>query len=511
MKKIISFFALALHTVSCPAMAAPSDFAQQIFIQKGEGAVSRTPMDKLSDTVSVMDFGAVMSPTIDQSDKVNAAILAVFKDGGGIVTIPKGSIKMSNILIKKGVKLVGSGDIATTVVVTDRYHSAITMDAYAGLESMRIYYPEQVTAGVPIPYPPAITGGPSYATIRNIKFQGAYEGVVMGGKGIGVGSVLIDNLTGFPLHYGIKFDNNTDNVRINNVHFNHNIYGDYASSLLAWVYQHGVALTLLRADSPQVESFLALGYSEGIRLDTGTPSGAANMAKFNNIQLDICRTPLNILGHQDGVFFTNSIFTTGGANYHGVQGGVNNLAGGQTATRGVISFVNSSFRHYASSIAIIRSSVVFTNVQFDDYNVMAGNHPALKLDFPEVDLALIGSSVDGRNRPTTGGILSTDYKTSVRVIGTTFSGMTSYDGLLSNARLSLKGNAYSTGFTWNGVGGVTESGGEISTYQSPSTFGTIGPFKQGDRFSNAKKAVGAPKGWSRVAGSVETWISEGNL
>lgn len=511
MKKMLSLCSLALYILPCPTIAGPSDIAQQIFMQKGEGAVSRKPMDKLSDTVSILDFGAVMSPTVDQSAKVNAAILAVFKDGGGIVTIPKGSIKMSNILIRKGVRLVGAGDIATTVVVTDRTHSAMTMDAYAGLESMRIYYPEQVTAGTPIPYPPAITGGPSYATIRNIKFQGAYDGVVMGGKGIGVGSVLLDNLTGFPLHYGIKFDNNTDNVRINNVHFNHNIYGDYASSLLAWVYQHGVALMLLRADSPQVDSFLALGYSEGIRLDIGTPSGAANMAKFNNIQLDICRSPLNILGHQDGIFFTNSIFTTGGVDYHGVQGGVNNLAGGQTATRGMISFVNSSFRHYASSIAIIRSSVVFTNVQFDDYNVLAGNYPALKLNFPGVDLVLVGSAIDGRGRPTTGGILSTDYKASVRIIGTTFSGITSYDGLLTNARLSLKGNTYSTSFTWNGVGGVSESGGEISTYQSPSTFATIGPFQQGDRFGNAMKAVGAPKGWSRVAGSTELWVSEGNL
>lgn len=510
MKKFLSLGALALSLMFGQAVAS-TGIVQKVFIQKGEGAVSRAPMDKLSDTVSVLDFGVVMSGAVDQSAKVNAAIVAVFNGGGGVVTIPKGSIRMSNVTIKTGVRLVGAGDVATTVVVTDLGNSAIKMEGYTGIESMRFYYPNQVTTGVPITYPATITGGPSYAVIRNIRFQGAFDGVVMGDESSGVGSVLMDNLTGFPLRYGIKFNNNTDNVRINNVHFNPNVYSGYDASLLAWTYQYGVALMLLRADSPQVDSFLAYGYSEGIRLDMGAPDGSANMAKFNNVQIDVCRTPLNILGHQDGVFFTNSIFTTGGADYHGVQGGINNLAGGQTAARGVISFVNSSFRHYLSSIAMVRSSVVFTNVQFDDYNIIGGSYAALNLDYPGVDVSLIGSVIDGRGRPTTGGILSDTFAASIKVIGTTFAGITSYDGLLNNARLSLKGNTYLTGFIWNGVGGVSEVGGEISTYQAPGAFGAIGPFQQGDRFGNAFKAVGAPKGWSRVAGTPEVWVSEGNL
>lgn len=77
------------------------------FIQAGTGAVSRTAQDKMRDTVSVKDFGAVGDGSTDDSAAIQAAIDDRAARGGGMVFVPAGTY-LCNVVLKSGV-VVSSG------------------------------------------------------------------------------------------------------------------------------------------------------------------------------------------------------------------------------------------------------------------------------------------------------------------------------------------------------------------------------------------------------------------
>ena len=79
------------------------------FLQAGTGAVARTSLSKLRDTVSVKDFGAVGDGVTDDTAAIQAAINSLVPFGG-IVHVPVGQYKVTApLLLKTGVSLVGDG------------------------------------------------------------------------------------------------------------------------------------------------------------------------------------------------------------------------------------------------------------------------------------------------------------------------------------------------------------------------------------------------------------------
>nr|WP_294817685.1 glycosyl hydrolase family 28-related protein [uncultured Sphingomonas sp.] len=58
------------------------------FVQNDSGAVSRTTMEKLRETVSVLDFGATGNGTTDDYPAIQAALTWVGDHGGGTVFLP---------------------------------------------------------------------------------------------------------------------------------------------------------------------------------------------------------------------------------------------------------------------------------------------------------------------------------------------------------------------------------------------------------------------------------------
>lgn len=77
------------------------------------GAVSRTVAAKFSDTVSVLDFGADKTGTLDSTSAMQAA-----HNTGKLVYYPGGSYKFGQITIATG-GIVGDGQSATTLISTD--------------------------------------------------------------------------------------------------------------------------------------------------------------------------------------------------------------------------------------------------------------------------------------------------------------------------------------------------------------------------------------------------------
>ena len=71
------------------------------FQQAGTGAVVRTAQDKMRDEVSVKDYGAVGDGVSDDTAAIQAAIDAVFANGGGEIAIPVGTYKITSALYMK--------------------------------------------------------------------------------------------------------------------------------------------------------------------------------------------------------------------------------------------------------------------------------------------------------------------------------------------------------------------------------------------------------------------------
>lgn len=93
---------------------ADSDGSDWIgFIQTGTGAVSQTAQDKLRQTVSVKDFGAVGDGTADDT----VAIQAALDSGAKSVYIPAGTYKITTTLsVPTRVSIYGDGGVATLIL-----------------------------------------------------------------------------------------------------------------------------------------------------------------------------------------------------------------------------------------------------------------------------------------------------------------------------------------------------------------------------------------------------------
>jgi hypothetical protein len=488
------------------------------FIQAGIGAIARTLQDKAREEFSVTDFGADPTGATDSSTAINAALAIA----GNVSTasnyravfLPDGQYKASNLVIPHGVRLYGNGVNQCQIIVTDAVNSCIYLKDFTDVHGITFYYPNQVTSGAPTVYPPTITTtyGAQHVRLTNLKAWGAYDFITLGNASYGAGPVWLDDISGFPLHRGITLDNCTDVPHINNVHFNPNIYGAYSSSLLAQVYQTAIALTLLRVDTPQVSNFHCFGYANGIYGDSGNPSGSVNMAEFVNCLFDVCRAPINLAHYQDGMFFTNCTFTTGGINYNGVTGGVNTIGTNTTAAQTTASFTNCSFRTYNTSVFNLTANATFANCTFDDFNLIVGSYAALNLGYAGIDVKLIGCTMDTKSRAGSQGITGT-ASSSLTLQGNTFANFSGATVANVTGKLFASGNILGTAaYTWNGVVAM-DINGVLCTYQSPSIFTVTAAFSQGMRFTNYNiTAAGQPKGWYCItSGTPGTWVSEGNL
>ena len=132
------------------------------------GAVNRAINLKLSETISVKDFGATGNGTTDDTDSIQNAINYVFSLGGGVVYFPNGIYVCNNVEIKSGVTLTS---------LSNQYGYLPANISNATLKS--------TIAGWTITTP---VGGATSASITGINFQGAGLTEICGGINILDGS-----------------------------------------------------------------------------------------------------------------------------------------------------------------------------------------------------------------------------------------------------------------------------------------------------------------------------------
>lgn len=455
--------------------------------------------------------------TEDATAAVNSALSAIATRGGGVVHAGPHAYMLSGVVIPHGVHFLGHSQV-TTLFNPSTTVPTLLVESFCGVQGVRAYYPNQTTTGAPIPHAPFITssgtgpvGASAYVTLKDIDLNNSYDGIVLGTSTIGCGPIWIDHILGWPMHIGLSLDNCTDVPYLNGIHFNPNanIVSDYTQ---AQVYQTATAYDFARVDGVSATNIFAFGYSKGLKLRSGAPSGSANMVRITNFGFDICRSPIDIGFHQDGVFLTSGFCTTGGANYKGVSGGSCVIGGGQTSPQGKVTVSNVSFRNYVGDVVGVTSNCDFSMCTFTDYNRASGEFSAIRVAGDGVALNVTGGSLDGHGRAGSSGITSDGFAgNNMRVIGVEFVGMSSHDILLNGGgSLSVFGNTDSVGSSWNFVP-FAHTNGVMSTYQDPSTFPGADPanFHVGTSWVNQLSAVGAPRGWMRPLAA--SFISLGNL
>lgn len=107
---ISGLVAALANTASKIALAASGGSGLIGMIQAGVGAVLRTVQDKLSESVSVYDYGAKGDGVTDDSAAIQRALAAKEAMGGGEVRLPRGTFKITtSIKLTGSTSLVGEG------------------------------------------------------------------------------------------------------------------------------------------------------------------------------------------------------------------------------------------------------------------------------------------------------------------------------------------------------------------------------------------------------------------
>lgn len=297
----------------------------------GTGATGRNVQARLSDYLSVKDFGAECDASInssgvlsgtDDSTAVQAALDAASARGIWTVYVP-GSCRLdSQINIPNSVSLVGDGSFGCPVYRvgtgyerttegpvlyvnhgsggTDAADAAVILNARSAIKGLSFWYPGQDMNGTtPTQFPPAITVS---ATDQGM----AIEDVNLGNAYIGVEALLthsqlrIQNVTGFPIAYGLRIGSSGDNPNVSLVHF-HPFYAfrgtTAAANLPTWIGANGIALDLRRSSWGVFRDIFAYGYNYGIYATyaasgTNITAGGVESGHFMNCSFDSCYYPM---------------------------------------------------------------------------------------------------------------------------------------------------------------------------------------------------------------------------
>lgn len=95
------------------------------FLADGASAATRTIQEKLRDFVNVKDFGAVGDGVADDTAAVQAAIDYATANGGGTVYLSPGTYKVTTLVLKEFVELVGQSARDTIINATSGVSSSL--------------------------------------------------------------------------------------------------------------------------------------------------------------------------------------------------------------------------------------------------------------------------------------------------------------------------------------------------------------------------------------------------
>lgn len=315
------------HEGAARAGALPVDARAGIL---GGGAPS------LDSLVSVADFGAVGDGVTDNTAAFQAAIDSLRGGGGGgtpggIVWVPAGRYAFDGSLaLPPATSLVGTylappshpvgqrGGLPPTdgSVLMPRGGRGnesgdpfISLGDDCTLRGVVIYYPDQLPAGPPVPYPWAVSmANATNPAVLDVELLNPWNGVYA----VGAPRHYVARVYGQPANIGVFVDRTYDIGRIENVHFNP--WFSAQQSYVGWQSVNGRGFVFARTDWEYVANTFVFGMAVGYDF-VASAEGACN-GNFAGIGADACQNASVRVSAADpwGILISNGEFTsfTGG-------------------------------------------------------------------------------------------------------------------------------------------------------------------------------------------------------
>ena len=160
------------------------------FKQAGTGSIAISAQDKMRQTVSVKDFGAVGDGVTDDTAAIQAAIDYVATIGpstvGGIVYVPEGEYRITSTIISAPtggqVGIRGAGQFATTFKPDGDFTAIWLRSAYVSSGDFSVEWPATAAGSIPATRVGVEFAGPNnqmaYVEIANITVMYAYRGFI---------------------------------------------------------------------------------------------------------------------------------------------------------------------------------------------------------------------------------------------------------------------------------------------------------------------------------------------
>ena len=278
----------------------------------------------------------------DDTAAIQAALDAVGAAGGGVVYLPTGSYMVrTHLSVPAETSLVGVGR-APTIYKDKSPGSTLLAVEGAGrtegaafitlqgpnstLQGLKVFYPDQVVADAPVPYPWTVRGGSGDgAALIDVLRVNPYQAVdlaTMGGS-----RHYIRGLYGQPLLKGIWVDKCSDIGRIYDVHFRP--FWSQDKKVIDFTEANATSFIFQRADWEVVENVFSWGYRVGMELSAssdGATNGQMTDVDFDGVDIGILASATQ----QPGVSISNLAIANDG------RGKVRTAIWGRSAQQGAV-------------------------------------------------------------------------------------------------------------------------------------------------------------------------------
>lgn len=224
----------------------------------------------------------------DDTAAINNALSAAGAAGGGIVYLPPGQYRITNVLnVPGGVWFHGVGFVPNEGAIPT---GSVLFGANSGASMVRmngrgahisdIAFRQTQNLSAPTAYPPAISVASNDATVERVFLYNVYDGIFMI-PGAGLGRLVVRHVTGQPLHFGIRVNGATDVVKVTDVHF-----WPYAGNS-PWAQANGIGIVSERNDNPHFANVFCFGYGVGMKL-SNVGNGPTLRLRLSNGDFDLC-------------------------------------------------------------------------------------------------------------------------------------------------------------------------------------------------------------------------------
>ncbi len=285
------------------------------------------------DVYNVKDFGASGDGVQDDTEYIQKALDLAGKHGGGIVYLPVGNYLIKgHLVVPENVTLegvwrapirgeptkLGSALLAVSGKGEPNGVALIKVSTSSTLKGFTVFYPEQVKAYPPIPYPWTIqSNGPADdVSLIDLTLVNPYQAIDFGTYP--TGRHKIRNIHAYPLYRGLYINQCYDVGRIENIHFWPFWDLDPNSPLWKFTKDKGIAFIIGKTDGEMGLNLFSIFYSIGMHFINGPIYDERGKiikylpgsGTYTNCYMDItpCAVKIESAMEHAGITFVNSSF-----------------------------------------------------------------------------------------------------------------------------------------------------------------------------------------------------------